>query len=77
MRGPHPGTKQELPMVSVRSHILTRGLPKLHLQIASNNWKIFDGPNPIINWNESNNYSMNPLVLLGVGVAEQHMLEFG
>lgn len=65
LRGPHPGTNQESPMVSVRSHILTRGLPKLHLQIASDNWKILDGPNPIINWNESNNYSMNPLVLLG------------
>ena len=64
LRGPHPGTSQISPMVSIRSHILTRGLPKLHLQISGNEWKILDGPNPIISWEDSN-YSMNPLLLLG------------
>lgn len=67
LQGPHPGTGEISPMTSIRSHIMTRGLPRLHLQVDENgdNWQIIDGPNPIIRWDDEKNYSLNPFLLLG------------
>ena len=48
MEGPHPGTGQDAPLVSVRAHILTRGLPRLHTSISNEKWSLLDGPQPIL-----------------------------
>ena len=48
MEGPHPGTGQDAPLVSVRAHILTRGLPRLHASISNEKWSLLDGPQPIL-----------------------------
>ena len=62
--GPHPGTNQPAPLVSIRAHMMTRGLPRLHIDISSKEWKILDGPQPILLSNSKSTPS-RPLLLLG------------
>ncbi|SVE32938.1 uncharacterized protein METZ01_LOCUS485792, partial [marine metagenome] len=62
--GPHPGTGQKAPLVSIRAHMMTRGLPRLHVDISSNDWKVLDGPQPIL-IEDPNSTPSRPLLLLG------------
>jgi len=63
-KGPHPGTGQKSPLVSIRAHVMTRGLPRLHVNISSDNWMILDGPQPIL-LEDSKSTPSRPLLLLG------------
>ena len=42
MEGPHPGTGQDAPLVSIRAHILTRGLPRLHASLSKEKWSLLE-----------------------------------